>query len=248
MRPPRGGEPPAPAHHVRAGPVGCIQGHAAVCSASSCVAGQPLALNTLPTVAYHVRKIGPFGTRPASSAAWRYLRSPFVHQPAGLVWGLQAHELILGFVLLPAASAFWPAATPRLRLTGPAAITVNVLVIVVLIGPPYTAGAAALFYGTSLLLAAAWGQRDCEATIWSNLILRRNDLIGCPTLTPIDACEARRVQKADQPASRTPGWATPGDRHTTRPPATGLAATSTTPPLRLPPSVGRSGRCPSGRS
>jgi hypothetical protein len=174
----------------------------------------------------------------------------FVHQPAGLVWGLQAHELILGFVLLPAASAFWPAATPRLRLTGPAAITVNVLVIVVLIGPPYTAGAAALFYGTSLLLAAAWGQRDCEATIWSNLILRRNDLIGCPTLTPIDACEARRVQKADQPASRTPGWATPGDRHTTRPPATGLAAASTTPPPSgcRPASADPADAPPAGRS
>ena len=118
-------------------------------------------------------------------------------RPAGLLWGLQLYELLLGLVILPAASvtigllARRYAAGP-LRFTGPAGTAANLVVIVVLFAVPYTAGAAALFYGTSLLIAAWRGQPDCEATIWSNLLLRRDDQLGCPTLTPIDTLEARR--------------------------------------------------------
>ncbi len=79
---------------------------------------------------------------------------------------------------------------------GPAAIAVNCAVIVVLFVLPYTAGAAALFYGLSLLLAAARGQPDCEATVMPNWVLRRDDQIGCPTFTPIDALEARRDHRS----------------------------------------------------
>ena len=80
-----------------------------------------------------------------------------------------------------------------LRFTGPAGITANLAVVVVLFAVSYTAGAAALFYGASLLVAAVWGQPHCEATVVSNLILRRDDQLGCPTLTPIEAMEARRA-------------------------------------------------------
>ena len=39
---------------------------------------------------------------------------------------------------------------------------------------------------------AAWrAQPGCEATVLSNLILSRDDQIGCPAFTPIDALEAR---------------------------------------------------------
>jgi hypothetical protein len=34
----------------------------------------------------------------------------------------------------------------------------------------------------------------------SNLILRRDDQIGCPTFTPIDALEARRRNQGQPPA------------------------------------------------
>jgi hypothetical protein len=47
------------------------------------------------------------------------------------------------------------------------------------------------------LLVAAWrGQPGCEATVLSNLILRRDDQIGCPTFSPIDAAEARRAERS----------------------------------------------------
>ena len=40
---------------------------------------------------------------------------------------------------------------------------------------------------------AAWcGQPGCEAIVLSNLILGRDDQIGCPAFTPVDALEALR--------------------------------------------------------
>ena len=49
---------------------------------------------------------------------------------------------------------------------------------------------------------AAWcGQPGCEATVVSNLILGRDDQIGCPAFTPIDALEARRRGPGQRPAN-----------------------------------------------
>jgi hypothetical protein len=78
-----------------------------------------------------------------------------------------------------------------LRLTIPAGTTANCLIIIALFAIPFTTGAAALFYGTSLIVGAFQGLPDCEATAVSNLTLRRDDQIGCPVFTPIDAWEAR---------------------------------------------------------
>jgi hypothetical protein len=78
-----------------------------------------------------------------------------------------------------------------LRFTSPAETTANCVIIIALFAIPYTTGAAALFYGTSLIVGALQGLPDCEATALSNLILRRDDQIGCPVFTPIDAWEAR---------------------------------------------------------
>jgi hypothetical protein len=124
----------------------------------------------------------------------------FADQPPGLIWGLELYELILGLVVFPAVPLAAGLAAGRrddgpLRSTGPAGIAANLVVIVVLFAVPYTAGAAALFYGASLLLAAVWGQPHCEATVLSNLILRRDDQLGCPTFTPIDGMEARRTRR-----------------------------------------------------
>jgi hypothetical protein len=67
-----------------------------------------------------------------------------------------------------------------------------------------TAGGAELFYGITLLAAAWRGQPGCEATVLSNLILGRDDQIGCPAFTPIDALETRRSSQGRRPAEHAP--------------------------------------------
>jgi hypothetical protein len=89
-----------------------------------------------------------------------------------------------------------------LRYTGPVAIVLNCVVIVLLLVNPYTGGGAELFYGTSLLAAAWRGQADCEATVFSNWLLRRDDQVGCPIFTPIDLAEARLRGRKAQPGIR----------------------------------------------
>jgi hypothetical protein len=64
-------------------------------------------------------------------------------------------------------------------------------VIVVLLTNKYTSGAAELFYGATLLVAALRGQPGCEITVISNWILRRDDQVGCPVFSPIDGFESR---------------------------------------------------------
>jgi hypothetical protein len=143
------------------------------------------------------REIGPVGTGARVAVGLVLLVLAFADQPPGLIWGLEPYELILGLVVLPAVPVTAGLVASRrhdgpLRSTGPAGIAANLVVIVVLFAVPYTAAAAALFYGASLLAAAVWGQPHCEATVLSNLMLRRTDQLGCPTFTPIDAMEARR--------------------------------------------------------
>lgn len=134
----------------------------------------------------------------ASAAASRCSRWP--SQTARTVrcsdYRLQIHDLILGLVVFPAVMAAVGLIGRRyarrpLRFTGPLGLLANTAVIVALFVTPYTAGAAALFYGTSLLIAARRALPGCEATVVSNLLLHRDDQIGCPTFTPIDALEAR---------------------------------------------------------
>lgn len=76
--------------------------------------------------------------------------------------------------------------------------------IVVIVANPYTGGGALLFYGVTLLIAAWRGQPGCEATVISNMILRREDQIGCPTFTPIDAAEARHKASPAGRAAQVP--------------------------------------------
>ena len=60
---------------------------------------------------------------------------------------------------------------------------------------------AILFYGASMPIAACLGQPGCEGTVVSNLVLRRDDQIGCPTLFLIDDAEAR-LGRGDTTAAR----------------------------------------------
>jgi hypothetical protein len=51
----------------------------------------------------------------------------------------------------------------------------------------FTSDAALLFYGASMLLAAARGYAGCEVLAVSNWLLRRDDQVGCVLFTPVDA-------------------------------------------------------------
>jgi hypothetical protein len=153
------------------------------------------------------RRIGPIGTmtRLVAAAGLFYL-ALF----DGTSWGLDWYDAAVGLGVLPAAVIAFGLAARRyasgpVRFTGSAGTTANCLLIVALAVNPYTAGGAALFYGATLLVAAWRGQPGCEATVVSNVILGRDDQIGCPIFSPIDEAEtrldARRSVRARQPRS-----------------------------------------------
>ena len=77
----------------------------------------------------------------------------------------------------------------ELRATGPVAHLVNIAIFFVAVVLPLTSGAALLFYGGSMLVAAATANGGCEVTAISNLLLLRNDQVGCAVFAPVDAAE-----------------------------------------------------------
>ena len=78
----------------------------------------------------------------------------------------------------------------RLEAIGQLGFCLNVLIAVPFFIIPFTRAAAFLFYGASMLLAAARGYAGCEITAISNWVLRRDDQVGCVIFSPIDAAEA----------------------------------------------------------
>jgi hypothetical protein len=162
------GRPRSLGHHLRAVRFfGCVRGHAAVPSAS--VRCRATACAEYATAGGLSRaQDRPYSNRDRVVGGVALLVLASAAQAAGLVSGLQSYEFILGLVLLLAASvaagllARHPA-RGQLRFTGSTGITVNLLIILVLFAVPYTADGAALFYGTSLLLAAWRAQPGCEA-------------------------------------------------------------------------------------
>jgi hypothetical protein len=109
-------------------------------------------------------------------------------------------DAAVGPVLAPAliTGALWVRSrfrTAPLRATGPVAHGVNLAIVALLFALPATAGATFLFYGTSMLVAAARRGRGCEVTAISNALLGRDDQVGCPLFEPIDALEARRTPR-----------------------------------------------------
>jgi hypothetical protein len=115
---------------------------------------------------------------------------------------------VLGLVVLPGLMLALSLVARRrgtgpIRFTGSAGTMLNCAVIVALLANPYTVGGTALFYGVTLIAAAWRAQPGCEATVISNWILRRDDQIGCPTFSPIDHAEARRVSRTKRHRDRT---------------------------------------------
>ena len=139
------------------------------------------------------RRIGPIGTATRLIGAAVLLYLAFFD---GASWGLEWYDLAVGLGVLPAAMIAFGLGARRhasgpVRFTGSAGTTANCLVLIALAVNPYTAGGAALFYGATLLVAAWRGQPGCEGTVVSNVILGRDDQLGCPLFSPIDEAEAR---------------------------------------------------------
>jgi hypothetical protein len=125
----------------------------------------------------------------------------------GLPWDVGWSDVVLGLVALPAITVIAGLGLRRygvgsIRFTGPVGHAVNCAVIVALAANPYTGGGAGLFYAATLFVAAWRGQTGCEGTVISNLILRRDDQVGCPLFAPLDAIEAKhRTSRAERPAA-----------------------------------------------
>jgi hypothetical protein len=117
--------------------------------------------------------------------------------------GFDPLSVAIGLVGFPAVLLTWQwirarTGQTRYEATGPLATTINIAVFIALVltpqyAPPlaFTSNAAFLFYGASMLLAAARGYGGCEVLAISNWILRRDDQIGCLVLSPIDGYERR---------------------------------------------------------
>ena len=95
----------------------------------------------------------------------------------------------------------------RLVATGPLSHVGNLLVLVALyLTPQYApalsviSDAALLFYGGSMLLAAARGYAECEVLAISNWLLRRDDQVGCLVFSPLDQLERRWLGRTRRPA------------------------------------------------
>jgi hypothetical protein len=111
--------------------------------------------------------------------------------------GFHPWAWILGLAVFPAValgSQWWRArrGAGRLHAVGPVAHLVNIAVFLALYLSPWsaTSDAALLFYGASMLVAAARGYAGCEVLAVSNWLLRRDDQIGCAVYGPIDQVEA----------------------------------------------------------
>ncbi len=129
------------------------------------------------------------GTLVGGAVAYgHFVRGPFRPVP----W-------ILGLIVFPGVFLTWQWMRARhnpsrLVATGPIASAVNVIVFLyfLLFAPrslSWLSDAVLLFYGVSMCLAAIRGYAGCEALAISNLLLKRDDQLGCLFFSPIDNVE-----------------------------------------------------------
>ena len=132
------------------------------------------------------RIIGPWGTTARVVVGTAMLAG-------AIIIGIGALDAVLGLVVFPVAVAAFVAirgrdATP-VRLTGAEGHCINCAVgAAAFIFVPV---AALLFYGSSMLVAAARGYGGCEIFAISNWLWRRDDQIACPVFHPVDVAERR---------------------------------------------------------
>ncbi len=141
-----------------------------------------------------IRRIGPIGTfiRIVLGLGLVYLAA--FDEWTMWDWGLAWHEAILGIVVFPALVVLVVLLARRfsdepIRLMGPLGLALNTAAIILLLEGRYTHDAALLFYGLSFPIAAWRDLPGCEVTVVSNLILGRDDQIGCPVMAPVDEVE-----------------------------------------------------------
>ncbi len=118
------------------------------------------------------------------------------------LYGIGWLDAVLGMAVFPAVLLLWQQwrlryTSEQLNATGPVGFAINCAIALVLFLIPATRVATLLFYGLSLLLAAARGYAGCEVLAISNWLLRRDDQVGCMVFSPIDAVEARLTGKAE---------------------------------------------------
>jgi hypothetical protein len=136
------------------------------------------------------RRIGPWGTGARAIVGAAMVVGAFIG-------GVERFDAGLGLLAFPlTVSAFvalrGPSATP-IRLTGLEGHCLNCALIVgVFVLAPV---AAFLFYGTSMLVAAARGYGGCELFALSNWLWRRDDQIACPVFHAVDLAERRALAR-----------------------------------------------------
>jgi hypothetical protein len=130
------------------------------------------------------RRIGPGGTIARVVVGIGLL----LHSGNGASWW----DVLVGLVAIPGAIVLVLSlrrrSAPPLRLYGPEGHLLNCGIAVglaITLGPP-----AGIFYGTSMLVAAARGYAGCELLALANAVTRRNDEIACPIFAPVDALES----------------------------------------------------------
>lgn len=160
------------------------------------------------------RAIGPWGTA-ARIALGLVFAGSVLHGHWARGWHPAAW--LLGLAVFPAVVLagqwWWARRSPDpLRATGPVGHAVNLGVFLALYltwwyAPKLdvTSDAALLFYGGSMLVAAARGYAGCEVLAVSNWLLRRADQVGCAPFWPIDALEAVHARRTTtDPAPEVP--------------------------------------------
>ena len=121
---------------------------------------------------------------------------------AAVASGAGIAEWALGALVMPVVVIVWQKTRaitdPKpIRMAGPVAHVVTAIIFLVLVATPYyapalsvTSGAALIFFGGSMLIAAIRGYKGCEILALSNWVLGRDDQIGCVLYSPIDRLEA----------------------------------------------------------
>ncbi|MGH2984163.1 MAG: hypothetical protein ACRDK5_07905 [Solirubrobacterales bacterium] len=117
-------------------------------------------------------------------------------------------DAVIGLLVAPAAllglTAWRAQRNPApLRATGPVGHALNLAVIIPAFLWAPTAGAAFLFYGASMLLAAVRGNGGCEVTALSNAVLGRDDQVGCALFAPVDLAEGALEGRRTGPSTAT---------------------------------------------
>lgn len=172
------------------------------------------------------RAIGPLGTglRIAFGLLLIAAALVFDHPSRGIGWWDAAAVLVVLPVI--AVGAAWlvnaayrrrPAMARRARTpwsaaqAGAAAIVISAVAVLgtaLTFLTPVDRIAIFLFFGASMVLAAARGYDGCEILAVPNTILRRSDALWCPIYSPIDSAER---QPEEQPVQLDEKGAENGD-------------------------------------